>query len=361
MNRLQQDERERQLRKAAILVASLDDAMAERVLSDLPAADAQAVRFAVARLDSIDPDEQSDVCDQFRRSTRSATPRHTDAVELDASLLARLDEPSRGDWQAETVKPSSPWSGLSDAETATIVEALSQEHPQTAAIVISRLEPAAAAQILGQLPVPLQTDVLGRLAHLDPADEHSVKVVESQLSQWITRQRERKERLAAGAELVGRILESTPAQERTVILARLGSANPELALRVGQPAVALANAPPEPTLKPRGIKKLFRPARAAQSQSKPATQAQIADPLAELEEHDDATLVAALTRTSPEVVTLALAGASDELLKRVLSRLPRRQAKQFRKSLREIPPTRLSDMLAAQQELAQQARRFKSS
>jgi CelD/BcsL family acetyltransferase involved in cellulose biosynthesis len=81
-----------------------------------------------------------------------------------------------------------------------------------------------------------------------------------------------------------------------------------------------------------------------------------ANPLGELEKVDDATLMAALTQTDRQIVTLALAGASEELMNRILRRLPRRQAKDFRKRLRDIGPTRLSDMLAAQQQLAQNAR-----
>ena len=38
--------------------------------------------------------------------------------------------------------------------------------------------------------------------------------------------------------------------------------------------------------------------------------------------------------------------------------LPRRQAKQFRKQLRAIGPTRLSEMLAAQQELVSHVQLF---
>jgi hypothetical protein len=46
-------------------------------------------------------------------------------------------------------------------------------------------------------------------------------------------------------------------------------------------------------------------------------------------------------------------------MKRILRRLPRRQAKEFRRRLRDIGPTRLSDMLAAQQQLAHHALQLK--
>ena len=75
--------------------------------------------------------------------------------------------------------------------------------------------------------------------------------------------------------------------------------------------------------------------------------------MAELEHVEDALLLAAISQSDRQVVSLALAGASDSLMKRILRRLPRRQAKYFRRQLRSIGPTRLSDMLAAQHQFVQ--------
>jgi flagellar motor switch protein FliG len=364
MNRMQQNERERQLRKAAILVASLDDVLAERMLADLPSDDARAVRLAVSRLESIDPEEQNDILDQFRRSTRLAAPRFSEGVELDASLLARIEQHGTDAWETSVVMPPAPWEMLTEAEAAAIVDALSREHPQTVAVVISRLEHAAAAQILSQLSSHLQIEVLGRLAELDPADQQSIQVVESHLALWIQRQRERKHRLAAGVELVGRILESTPTGQRTAILTRLGSSNPELAGKIGPPTRSCIAAADSRQTAANVVKKRFdseishKPSPLPRLPSLPPAPT-IADPLGELERLDDATLMATLTQSDRQAVTLALAGASEELMKRILRRLPRRQAKEFRRRLRDIGPTRLSDMLAAQQQLAHHALQLK--
>jgi len=75
----------------------------------------------------------------------------------------------------------------------------------------------------------------------------------------------------------------------------------------------------------------------------------------ELDQLDDATLIAALSLSDRKVVTLALAGASEALMKRVLRGLPRRHASNLRSQLRDIGPTRLSDMLAAQRQLLNSA------
>ena len=370
MNRSETNERDRQLRKVAILIASLDDALAERMLADMPDKDAQAVRSAVDRLDQIDAEEESDIVDEFRRSTRPAPPHDTEGVELDASLLARIEQQDASDWEIPVENSRSPLTELTDAEAATIVDALSREQPQTVAVVISRLDHVAAGKILSLLSPHLQVEVLERVAELDPTDHESVQVVESHLAQWINQQRQRKERIAAGAELAQRILQGTPEKDRTAILTRLDSRNPDLAQRFGRPAgAAVPSAEPLPPSRPKATNNQFNKATSYRPPNRPAAptglrpvpQSQVtatADPLGELERVDDATLMGALTQTDRQIVTLALAGASEQLMNRILRRLPRRQAKQFRKQLRDIGPARLSDMLAAQQQLAHNARQL---
>ena len=71
----------------------------------------------------------------------------------------------------------------------------------------------------------------------------------------------------------------------------------------------------------------------------------------EFDRADDSTLLAAFRHAEHEVVMLVLASANKSLLRRVLRGMPRRQAKQLRNQLRKVGPTRLSDLLAAQQSL----------
>jgi len=87
--------------------------------------------------------------------------------------------------------------------------------------------------------------------------------------------------------------------------------------------------------------------------AKPATKTE--DPLSELESLDDKALLKALRLADRQTVMLALAGASEGLMKRIVHGLPRRRANQFRQQVRAIGPTRLSEMLAAQHELVRLA------
>ena len=60
------------MRKAAILVTSLDHPSAERIREGLSPVDTAALERAIGRLGRVDPEERSDVLDEFRFSAAAA-------------------------------------------------------------------------------------------------------------------------------------------------------------------------------------------------------------------------------------------------------------------------------------------------
>jgi flagellar motor switch protein FliG len=397
-------ERHRQLREAAIVIASLDEDCADRLLEGMSLQDAADIREAVERLGHVDPEEQHEIGEKFRRSTAMEPPTKVDGVELDASLLAAIERHDRGETPSSPQPASGPLETLTDAEASSIVKMLSVEHPQTIAIVLSRIDASKAASLLAQLSTRAQTDVLARLANLDSADEATVQVVESQLAAWIDQQRQKKQRITAGKDLVQRILAFRPDAERQALLSNLGGQVPAFAEPSGQEVkpktpsttpvkqnyararatrihkfdlesrLARQTTPappiePEPSPAPQSIDACTtNEPRAPIGSPDLASETSAAgfigcavinrNPLLELDQMDDATLKAALSQTDRQVSAMALVGSSDALMKRVLRGLPRRQAKLLQGQLRTIGPTRLSDMLAAQQELVNNARRL---
>ncbi len=371
------------LREVAILIASLDEHWGERLLANMPSEEAASVRNALKHLGPIDEDEQEEIVSKFqlrttvqRTTEQHATEQHAtqlEGVELDASLLARFEE--------EELEESPPpateqelFETLNDSEMTTVVEMLASEHPQTIAIVLSRLDPTSSAGLLSKFPPALQADVLMRMANCHTADEHTVQVVETQLALWIDQHRERRQRMAAGLELVESILANTSDAQRKTVLVHLNGKDPELAGRLTSVPNRVSNShsnqlpaateEEEPAILPRS--RPIAHARPAMvyappvpvPQAMPPKSAASTRPSEELDQLDDATLLAALNHVDRDVLTLALAGVSEALMKRVLRGLPRRQAGKMRRQLRDIGPTRLSDILAAQQELLESARQI---
>jgi flagellar motor switch protein FliG len=67
----------------------------------------------------------------------------------------------------------------------------------------------------------------------------------------------------------------------------------------------------------------------------------------------DDDLLRTFQAVSQEVLALALAGASDELLQRIWKTMPRREAKRIKRSLRLEYPTRLDDIESAKRQVAE--------
>jgi len=348
--------RQRRLREAAILVASLDDQLAERLVMSMPDADAAAVREALKQLGAIDPDERDEIVARFRQNTETQRPTQVDGVELDPSLLARFDEQEAESIDSVQSIAGDPLETLNEEEVTTVVGMLSAEHPQTIAIVLSRLNPTSAADLLSKFSPPVQAEVLTRMANCDSADEQAVQVIESQLGQWIDQHRQQRQRMAAGLDLVERILSSTPETQRKTVLTQLQGSDPNLAGRLKKKPTPNFN----PTPIPKASRLVPEPEpephkRIKQTTTAPPPPPISANPQQELDQLDDATLMATLSQADRQVVTLALAGASETLMARILRGLPRRQAAKLRSQLRDIGPTRLSDILAAQQQLLHSA------
>ena len=368
------------LRKVAILVASLDEQSADRVLALLPTKTAQTVLEVANQLGPIDSHEQQKIVKEFRRNMAAeltastpvpSTPidhpieaRGDEAhgVELDASLIARLEsegkeaqDPSSFERDGTYTQPqvsSGTQNPLSHVDPAWVADMLAKEHPQTIAVALSRFEHLRAASILGEFSLELQAEVLSRLSDLDKTDPQTLRVVESQLAEWLNQKQQKKQRMADGADLVQRILDNSPQTQRQTILTRIQKLKPDLAGRL----VVDTTGPQQSTL--RKPKKVFRPIpvmspKQLPSQPPPAEDKyQSANPMSDIESADNQTLLDVFSKADRRTVMLALAGASETLLKRILHGMPRRQAKQFRNQLRTLGPTPLSDMLSAQQEIA---------
>jgi flagellar motor switch protein FliG len=227
-----------------------------------------------------------------------------------------------------------PFRFLAQADCLSLVPYLQKERPQTIALVLSHLPNAQAAQILVSLSAELQVAVIRRLAELDETDEESVRVVVGELELWLDEQERQHQRRRAGLDAVSGILAAASTMDQQSILKNLRDRDRELARKVNgtQPR---SSASPPPQLE---------------------TEDRMAfDQLAEL---DKDSLMTIIQRAEPELVVLALAGATAPLVRRVLGELPRKQSAALRQKLDHLGPIRLSDVEAAQQELATLAAQF---
>lgn len=350
------------LRKAAVLLRSLDSDTAAMMLAHLSSEEAAAIRREMFKLGSLDEEEQADVMAELRR-TRSATgrPRSSD-VEL--SLSSLLDETRDQRSSAHGAERSTRFEFLDSAPITALVSFLAREHAQTIAVVLSHLAPSRAAGVLSALPPKIQAETIERLSALGETDPESISALERELETWVAKRD--SGRISAGRrDTMAAILAAADAKTRGQLLGNLKIHNGALAVRITPTEREATRSIPNTDSRKRPIKspaKTYLVRQQAPRKNPEYRPPAAAPPLPriafdDLIHLDARSLAAVLRQADPNVLALALAGSRDELVNRICDQMPKRTARDFRRELRRLGPTRLSDVEAAQRAIAQVAAR----
>src|SRR6516225_6644995 len=124
-------------RKAAILVASLDSTTADMVLAQMGPDGADKVRRAILHLGDVDPAEQEDVIEEFRRTEPPVRMPDLPGIELNDELARKLSLPVPGaDFVFapvfdESIDDREPFRFLHETEFEPLMPYFRREHPQT--------------------------------------------------------------------------------------------------------------------------------------------------------------------------------------------------------------------------------------
>ncbi len=312
------------IRKAAILLSSLDRVSADAMLDALAPEQSQRVRQAAMELGPIDPKEQRRVIDEFRGVGPKVPPpqKQPPGIELGGRLAERLSRRQQpctaGTTPREIGVSRRPFEFLEEAETERLARILEEERPQTIALVLSHLPQKRAGSMLARLPGPLQADVIRRLVDLEETDLEILAEVEQALQSRLSEPAPPQRRRVAGLEAVHGILEASEGPLGMQILDNLGAHDRFLAERLAPPPVRFDD----------------------------------------LARWDDATLAVVFRAATAELMITALIGAAPELIDRILSRLPPSQADTLCRKLHHPGPIRLKDVETARQRIADVARRL---
>jgi flagellar motor switch protein FliG len=312
------------IRKAAILVATLDQYAADAILEQLGPERAQLVRQAVMGLDEIDHQEQQRVIDEFRRIGPMLPGQSPPGIELDSLPASQRASTGDQDSAESDYGPTDaerndarPFDFLHEAEDEKLVQLLSSERPPTIALVLSHLPAERAGEMLARFAPTLQVEVVRRLVDQENTNPEVLREVqrglEARLSQTVAIQRGR----AAGPEAISRILAACDGRVVGSILDNLATYDRTLAEQLG-----------------------CRPLE-----------------FDDLAEFDDAALLAVFQAAEPEVAQAALLGSTPELLERLLCCMEPAEAADLRYSLDHPGPICLRDIEEARRQMAALAQR----
>jgi flagellar motor switch protein FliG len=358
------------IRKAAVLVSALDERAADLLLEQMGADMSGKVRYALMLLGDISAEEQERVLNDFfagnppARGAGGSLPDDDVLLELSPQGLSpQIAAAAPAHVDAELTTPpvhSIPADDLLEllqsASAADLAQVLEHEPPQFIAVVLARLNPEQAASVLERLTPSVATDALEKLAWLgEPAPEAMAEIarhLQSKLAALAQRQ--------PSVASVRVLLAAMDQSRRGIFLEHLASRDPKLASELCEGPDCRQTYQVE-SHRYRIERTGERPTRQDLAVASPLAERRREVPHLEfedLERLDDATLRQVFAATDPQIVLLALTGADEGLLTRILRQLPPRDAAVLRSRLNNPGALRLSDIREAQDQLLDTARRL---
>lgn len=304
------------IRKAAILVSSLDRATAKLVLRQLGTADAGRVVQMMTQIGEVPAAERRRVLDEFFRNGPQppAGQPGDDAPPKEAKPRRPVEPPAP---EPAADKRPRRFKFLDDAEPEAAAYLLARERPQVIALVLAHLPPQQSSRVLGELESALQVEVLRRLVDLEQTDPGIVDEIEQVLVERMSELARFERPRMASVDTVAGILSASP------------ETGPRLYGNLSQRDRALADRlTPEPV------------------------------EFDQFARFDDMTLGTIFRSAELNLAALALMGSPAGLVHRVLGYFPPEDAAWLHEQLQSPGPMRLSDVEDARHELAMLASRL---
>lgn len=305
--------------KAVLFLLSLDESVAAPIVNELTETDLRKLRAVASTMREVPAGAIDDAFREFldRSGAAVAVPRGG------LTYLRRLSAGAIGEARAREVFEdgvTSPLARLEGAAPEAVAALLAKEPPQLVAAIMARLEPRAAAAILGAMPTDRQSLVI---AHVSQMTELPAKVVEDVASALVGELPTDDAATLVSVDGIAKAAEMLNAAGKEVsteILSRMDETNSVLATEVRQAMFTF-------------------------------------DDLRRL----DARAMRELLREVPtERLTLALKGASPEVLGAVFGGLSARAAELIKDDLDLLGKVRRADLDAARKEVVEAALRLEA-
>ncbi|MEX0711359.1 MAG: hypothetical protein WD278_03365 [Pirellulales bacterium] len=198
-----------EIRKAAVLLASLPKEEAAKLMAKLSPKQVELVSSETAAIGTLSSDEQESAIQEFAE----AAPR---SLGKGPDILVQQ--------QIEAI----PFDFLRQVDSRNLLPFILDEHPQTIALILSHLQPAQAAEILSSLPSDRQPAVVRRIAGMGRINREIIHEVETGLERRLSSVMSQQFDSAGGVERVADILNATDSATERRLLENLAREDPEL-------------------------------------------------------------------------------------------------------------------------------------
>ena len=218
------------MQKVAMLFVALGGDISGEVMKHLTEYEIEEITQAIASLKNIGTDVMSQVLEEFENSLLAGEWVSTGGIDFARTALERAVGPRKAAEILDRVstRVTSGFYMLRNVGPDQIAPFISNEHPQTIALILSQLDAVQAAGILAQLPERKQAEVAYRIATMDNITPNVIKQIEESLEQSL-RDILGGNQDVGGPKVVADILNLTGSSVEKNVLDTMDGQDPEVA------------------------------------------------------------------------------------------------------------------------------------
>ncbi|MGF1632331.1 MAG: flagellar motor switch protein FliG [Phycisphaerae bacterium] len=312
------------VRKAAVLLLTLDEDQAAEILRRLGPQQVEEVSREIASLEEIDLPTRKEVFHEFYQLALAAHYISEGGLEHAKSLLSKSLSPEAADRMIKQVTQqvqTHPFSFLQKAESENLLTFIQDEHPQTIALILAHLSPQQSSEVLVGLPAQKQIEVVKRIANMEQTNPEVIKEVEKGLEHRLSDIVSQSFEKSGGVDTVAEMLNLADRATEKGIMEGLEAEDPDLVEQI------------------RRLMFVFEDIMLV----------------------NDKGIQSVLKDVDNETMALSLKTASEELKNKIFKNMSDRAAKLIQEDMQYMGPVRVSDVEAAQQKIVDTVRRLEDS
>ncbi|MGH4120104.1 flagellar motor switch protein FliG [Clostridium sp.] len=310
------------IQKAAILFITLGPDASSGIIKKLPEKDIQKITYEIANITSVKSEQRQTILDEFMEMNKAKDFLLEGGVDYARNLLSKALGTSRAkeilDKVMEETQQYRPFSIARKADAHQLLNVISNEHPQTIALIMCYMQSDKAAQILAALPLDLQSDVSFRIATMSSISPMVIKEIEKVLNGKLSSVIRTDSAVVGGIESLVEILNQVDRTTERNITEGLEREDAELAEKVKESMFVFEDII---TLDDVSIQRILR----------------------EIDNKD---------------LSLALKGCSEEVANCIYKNQSKRAAASLKEDMEFLGPVRLMDVEKAQQKIVGVLRRL---
>lgn len=307
--------------KAAILLLYLGNEVTSKVYEHLDDDEIKKISKSMAKLGHISRSTITEVVENFTTVINPEAGIFSQGEEFVRRILEKALGPVKADILMEELHASSYGDlvdVLANMDAKSIANFLSQEHPQTIAVILAKLKSKQTSEIISLLPPELQAEVVMRIADVEQVSPEILQEIDDVMKKEIKSMGGTARYKVGGVEKVVDMFNHFDRSKEKQILDKLDVISPPLAEIIR--------------------KHLFT--------------------FEDVFHLDDRSIQSIMREVSNDTLTLAMKTSPDEVKDKIFKNISSRAAEMIKEDLEVMGPVRLSDVEKAQSEIIKIVRKM---